>query len=404
MAADRIRYGLEALNDDAWRRTTDFSPDIRTVHDILIHDPYAADKNREEALNLWVQRFQPCLFGRVAAALGRVHYCFLSDADLALGEEWVSKKIGRERRLWKTRAIDPNSSGLAAAHSFVLHVASARIARAAPDNALRSLALLIRELWGCQVERDAEGNDVARETLYLRSPDGRYMRFLVNLDFFAAQGDGRWWHDHRIPGGFAFTANATGHMARYREWYEAKPDQGRWTLNTAMGTIAAARETSWGKATALLPVENGRSFVDRPCPFELHPTVKDKDWTRYRGYFDTDHSVRNEFFALQPERPPTPDERHWLQDLTYIYDPASPDHSALMAGETATAEEIERDIGPIESWRKRPGRLRHSWLEQLTKGTAGAIGKVRSARIRASLAVCRSWALSTDELAGLDPP
>src|SRR4029079_1513072 len=129
------------------------------------------------------------------------------------------------------------------AHSFLLHVSSRRIAFAQPDNALRTLALLIRELWGCPTDRDEEGNDIATEALFLRARDGGYHRFAVNLDFFAAQGQGRWWHAPRRPSAFAFAANGTGHMAKYRQWYELAANQDRWALDMAMRTIAGAKET-----------------------------------------------------------------------------------------------------------------------------------------------------------------
>ena len=151
---DRLRYALGTLNEDSYRRDHDFTPEVRTANEVLINNPYANDVNREEALNHWIQRFQPCLFGKVAAVQGRIHYCFISDSDLALGEQWVASKIHRERRHWKSRAVDPSTSGMTPAHSFVLHVSSGRVARAAPDNALCSFALLIRELWGCPVRRD----------------------------------------------------------------------------------------------------------------------------------------------------------------------------------------------------------------------------------------------------------
>jgi hypothetical protein len=260
----------------------------------------------------------------------------------------------------------------------------------------------MRELWGCPVRKDSEGNDIATETLYLRRPDGSYCRFGVNLDFFAVQGDGRWWHDHRIPGGIAFTANATGHMARYREWYEKKPsDQNHWTLNTAMRTIAGSKHTQWGTATALLPLENEQPIAAKSCPFQLEGSVKGKDWTRYRGYYDTDHSVRDEFFQAGPERPTLGNQQDWLQDFTYIYDPHNSEHTALMVGEEVSGEEIERELGPIESWRRRPGNLRIR-ADQFTKYAVGAIGRIRSGRLRESLAICQKWKLSDEELAAFE--
>jgi len=402
MPSDRLAYALGTLSDDSWRKGRPFSTETNLAHEILINNPYASDDDRAEVLNFWIQRFQPCLFGRVAAARGRIHYCFITDGDLRRGEEWVEAKIARERRHWKMRGIDPATSGLEPAHSFVLHVASPRVAYASPDNSLRALALLIRELWGCEAQRDAHGNDVAVETLYLKSPESEFVRFLVNLDFFAAQGEGRWWHDHRIPGGFAFTANATGHMACFQSWYERKTDSTRWTLNTAMRTIDGAQKTAWGVATALLPLKDGRPLVASPCPFALHPSLKDKDWTKYRGYYDTDHSVRDEFFRTDPARQVRGDLSEWLQDFTYIYDGSSEAHKSLMAGTRVDPAEIEGELGSPETWRRRPGTLRPEWLDRLAKGTGSAVRGLRSSKLRLSLAESRAWALSPSELAEIE--
>ena len=71
-----------------------------------------------------------------------------------------------------------------------------------------------------------------------------YHGFRFNLDFFAAAADGMWWHDHRFPGGIAFTANATGHMRAFMDWYrEPGRDHGAWAVTQAMMTIARSHPT-----------------------------------------------------------------------------------------------------------------------------------------------------------------
>jgi hypothetical protein len=83
-------------------------------------------------------------------------------------------------------------------------------------------------------------NTVTSDYLYMRNPQtGVYHGFQFNIDFFAAAGDGSWWHDHRFPGGIAFTANAPGHMKCFLDWYdEPGQDHGAWALTQAMMTIA----------------------------------------------------------------------------------------------------------------------------------------------------------------------
>jgi len=122
---------------------------------------------------------------------------------------------------------------------------------------LRQFSQELLSLWGCRSTIEPQGQ-VHWEELFLENPNtGTYVRFEFSVDFFAAAGDGRWWHDHRIPGGVAFTANSVGHMRRYREWYEGKPDQETWVLETAMGTIARTAKTEYGQATWLRPLAEG---------------------------------------------------------------------------------------------------------------------------------------------------
>ena len=92
-------------------------------------------------------------------------------------------------------------------------------------------------------------NEIVDEWLYLRHPKtNNLVKFVFSIDFFATAGDRRWWHDHRIPGGIAFTANSLGHMAKREEWYGHRTDRTEWALRTAMNTIAeAATKNSSGK-------------------------------------------------------------------------------------------------------------------------------------------------------------
>src|SRR5262249_42747389 len=143
------------------------------------------------------------------------------------------------------------------------------------------------ELWGCRLTTEDHGT-VHWESLFLERPDDRELfSFSIGIDFFASQGDGRWWQDHRVPGGIAFTANSVGHMGRYREWYEHKTNQEEWLLATAMGTIDLAADTQYGRATWLRDISaDGRPILpDVPCPFSnfenLKQSLRGKDWTRY---------------------------------------------------------------------------------------------------------------------------
>jgi len=348
-----VKKLMQSLREDRWRTEHPFSPDILEANRVILH-PYASDPEKAKALSLWVRPNQPCLFGRMAATKGRMQFCILSDSDLYSSDKHIREKIKRERLVWKQASVKNDKP----AHGFMLVAASEKIMLAAPDDNLFRLACGLRELWGCKVEKDEYGNDVAWETLFLRHPtDNQYVKFTFSLDYFGAQGDGRWWHDHRVPGGIGFTANSLGHMARTREWYEGRGPQAEWAVELAMLTVEEAAKTQWGKAIWLEDLKGGQPARGKECPFSDPSSVKEKlrnkDWSYYAGFLSTDHSIRKELFRSEPELPKELN-RKWLQDLTYIYESTEPDRRKFMEGEPVTETEVFREIGPPETWRVMP--------------------------------------------------
>ena len=239
-------------------------------------------------------------------ALARRELQFLDFAPEQASRRDILIRIQQGRRDWWQRSRSPRALVSTPAHGFVLCVVSQRVNFAEPNELLRQFSQELLGLWGCRSTIEPQGQ-VHWEELFLENPKTEtYVRFEFSVDFFAAAGDGRWWQDHRIPGGVAFTANSVGHMRRYREWYEGKPDQETWLLETAMGTIARAANTKYGQATWLRQLVEGRPYVPEvACPV-LHPkaNLTGYDWTRYRGHLHTDHAVRPEFFRVAPEKPP----------------------------------------------------------------------------------------------------
>jgi hypothetical protein len=266
----RVRDLYEDLGDltprDRLRETLPFSPDMERVHDVLF-DPCAgpgADELRQRALEEWlknssrermerlkVKGYQPCVFGRTAAREKRLFFCLLGDEDLRRDDTYIQDKIQAARLRWKKRAAGyRGQEAQDLPHGFLLVAYSPRIAGAEPGSALHQLALELRRLWSSNVVADARGNDRTWETLYLRSPSDQWLRFTFTIDFFSAQGDGRWWEDHRFPGGIAFTANSLGHMARWRQWYSSSTEtpwgeQLGWAADNAIVTIGGAARTSF---------------------------------------------------------------------------------------------------------------------------------------------------------------
>ncbi len=423
-----LRTLYEALRRDSWRKSHSFTNDIATVNTLLF-DTYASNGQRVEQLSNWLQRHQPCLFGRIAAARGWLHFCVLTEHDfLAESDQGIAQRIRRDLLDWKRRSLQPTNDFSTPAFGFVLVAASPHLANATPDDHLQAFAHKLRELWGCHGTEEPSGT-MHWETLYLRHPEGqRYVRFTFSVDFFAAQGDGRWWHDHRAPGGLLFTANSVGHMQSYREWYLKMPDQRDWVLQTAMLTIDGAAATPYGKATWLrrLRPDRGPVVENLACPFtrpdRLKEQLADKDWTKYGGWLHTDHSIRPEFFREDPKPLAEITSREYLQDFTYLYQEGARDHARFVEGEDVSLEEVEEQLGSVGDWRdvfRRQPRI--SQIRELDSETDSESEEYlrpvrelgsdlefeseehmeRRRRIRVLLERGRQWRLSAEELDAL---
>lgn len=372
-----------------------FSESIRTANVVLL-DPFATDIDRREAMECWLQGHQPCLFGRVAAKQQGIQFCFLTTADIHKTDDHIRSKIASARQLWKQRAFRGEPR-----HGFLLSVCDEKVAFANPDENLRQYSLRLQELAGWPTRPDI-GNLVVDEWLYLRHPTtDQIAKFVFSVDYFATAADGRWWHDHRIPGGIAFTANSLGHMVRYKEWYLGKRPQTEWALRTAMSTIAsAAKETGpghslpHGPATYLLTETPGRpirpyDWKEPSSPAETEK-LKGKDCGSYGGYLHTDHAVRDEFF--HPGDVPFTKDTPYLMDFTYIFDPASGDHAAFLAGHSASEAEVQMELGPAEDMRVIAAEPPEDTARHPRPASPPG------SRFESALSQCRSWSL-TDEAA-----
>ncbi len=380
---------FDRLNGDPRRIKLPFSDDLLQAN-ALLHNTAATEDEMAECLALWCQQRQPCQFGRAAAKHGRIHFCFLRDAAVAgWSDAEIAEKIREEKQLWKQRAAFDSKR---AAHSLVIVIASPRVALAAPDQQLRAFCDRILELAGW--ENDRRGvrlrNTVTSDYLYLRNPtDGGFYGFQFNADFFACAGDNRWWHDHRFPGGIAFTANSTGHMIRFREWYQAKDHNEAWGLTQAMLTIQNAAPTKstdssipqdQGRVTWLRPLDaSGRPLVENvSCPLAKVPsTIEGKDWTRYEGLLHTDHAVREEFF-VDREIAPTA-SKPYLMDFTYLYDDKQEEFEEFTRGKRLSEEEVYAEIGRPEDWTHRASSRAESRSEE------------QAAKVAEQLLTCRRW-------------
>jgi hypothetical protein len=387
MSTETLLSLFDGLREDHTRESRPFSKDILEANAVM-HHPFALDDDVAEAVRQWCMKRQPCQFGRLAATRGQIHFCILRERDLAEGDSGIAKKIAEGKRLWKQRAVYEREC---APHGFLLVFASPRVALAAPDANLQRFCdkLLSLAGWAGKKPRGRHENAVSSDFLFLRNPvEDAYYGFQFNVDFFAAAGDGLWWHDHRFPGGVGFTANSTGHMRHFLDWY-AKPgtDHGEWALKQAMITVSQAHPTAGertggdpraeGRVTWLLNLdERGRPLVPGvPCPLKVIPgTLEGKDWTRYGGLLHTDHAVRAEFFADRAG--PVTASRPYYMDLTYLYDRRQADFINFTAGVRVSQEEVYAETGHPETW--------------ATRSTGEQVGEP-SPSIAVLLKVCYDW-------------
>ncbi len=128
-----LARAIRDLEPDPWRAEHPFTMDLEMVQHDLLETPFR-DREAAEHLRNWLQRFQPCTFGRVTAASDQIHFCFVRDRDIEQGDSHVRELIRNAKRLWKYRAIDPPDprTGFRPPHTFALCLLSRRVAEARP--------------------------------------------------------------------------------------------------------------------------------------------------------------------------------------------------------------------------------------------------------------------------------
>jgi hypothetical protein len=311
--SESVKKLIEGLKPDPFRQETPFTEDLATATSLLLSSE--TEDQRTTAISDWLSRHQPCLFGKITARLGGLSFCFLSEADLNGSDAEIRQKIQVARNRWRARAYDGEASG------FVILAISNRIATALPNDSVKSLAKRLCYLY---LGRDDE-EEILLEDVFLRVPGKQdaLIHWKGGVNYFCAQGDGRWWRDHRIPGGMAFSVNSVGHLvksfqvgrsfeeawqklnlAQTEEWADFKIKSLGGALVAAMQTIDGAFPTPWGKATHLLPADrDGANPAHLECPIALPANLRNKDFCEYAGYYHTDVTIPSDYFRLEPDRP-----------------------------------------------------------------------------------------------------
>jgi hypothetical protein len=252
---------------------------------------------------------------------------------------------------------------------------SPRLATAIPDGSVQQIALRICSLY---LQQEIELDEVCLDRIYLEQPGSRRTtwEWVTGVNYFSAQGDRRWWQDHRIPAGMAFSINSVGHMVKagklarvmrdLEEAMETAPEEFTnpnvdsldKALELAMRTIALASDGPSGKATMLVPLPEDTSDLPK-CPIKLPASLAGKNYCEYRGFYHTDYTVPSEYFFPAVDRPMST-RTHEL-DFSYLFDTAfdNPDFDRVGIGRMIR----ESSAQPEHTNYKSEKRLRGSETE-----------------------------------------
>lgn len=340
-----IRELVDALRPDPWRQANPFAAEVDDCHQILF-DPSSSRVRQADALSTWLNTkpHQPCLFARHAANKGWLSFCIINENDIARGDEHIRAVIRDHRVAWKDGALDGGQ------HGFLILMISERIARAEPGPDLLALAQRLCQLYLSDDSQDEMLYD--RLFLRIKPRDGQpaeIRKWTVGVNWFGAQADGRWWQDHRIPGGVGFSMNSVGHMARrlLEGAIDEDPDLARkaaatpaeklvkWAVPLAMSTILTASKGSM-PGTRLVPREEGilpDGLTEQRRAEVLGRMLSEYSENHYRGWYHTDVSIPSEYFDPAPERPEVEEKRLLF---TYLHRRDDEDYESMGLGETAT--------------------------------------------------------------------
>lgn len=335
--AEQLLHIKLAVKRDKMRQRSGFSEDLQTVN-TLLNNPKVKKTTKIAAYRNWLLEGQPCIFGRSAARGRGVFVCLLEEKHILImrnGDEGLRETIQDHQKVWKRYALHGQSS------SFVIVVISEATALASPGPELKDLCRRLMELY---LDCSVDDNEILpqREYVYLAETTptaGRpsFLRFTTLPNIFCAQGDKRWWHDHRTPGAVMVTSNALGHFM-YCHSRGKSPDSNT-ALKQAMQTILNAHTVPGGKKKRLPATELISRKDVESSPVETNSTYGGYSPRAYRGRFHTDHLIPSEFFVES-----APSKIYDDLDLSYIWDTANPEHRELTQGEKTDFYTVGKEV------------------------------------------------------------
>ncbi len=347
---------------DPLRARSGFSEDIQQLNAVL-HNPKVKKLQKIAAYREWLRKNQPCIFGRAAATNKQVFICLLEEQQILLmrkGDEDLRETIVDHQKVWKRRAVHGLSS------SFVIVIASPSIAHIEPGSELKEICRRLMEIY---IDAHVADDEIVprHEYVYLaREGEGgrEYLRFATLPNIFCAQGDKRWWHDHRTPGAIMITSNALGHFMHCQS--PKNPYDTKRALKQSIGTILNAHVEARKKPGLPLTCP-----VHRPAgeysPLEGDPHYDQYSSRVYKGYFHTDHLIPSGFFDGSKPKKVFDD-----LDFSYIHDAANSEHAELVRGEPTDWYTVKNEIWMKAGAKQEPSlvfsdderKLSFQWLEQ----------------------------------------
>jgi hypothetical protein len=318
---------LSDLRPDEWRAQVGFSHEVQDYHKRLFA-PSASRVQIAGILNDWLQtRRHPCQFGRMAAIKGRHRFCVLTENDLRLGDQHLLASIAEARSGWKRDCISGDTS------SLIVAIVCQVLANAQTNAVLHGFALRFCDMiLGRAVEDTMLLDDVELDTSVGR------LCWKAGASFFASQGDGRWWHDHRFPGGMAFSLNSIGHMTAIRclETRGAAQDRHRihslqhWALPRAMHSVEHASNGAH-RCTWLTPYDSAETVEWLPIAQrqKVLASLAECSVRTYRGRYHTDHTIPSPLFDVS--RPEGPVDTFALS-FSYLHDDHDPEYMSIGLG------------------------------------------------------------------------
>lgn len=331
-----------------------FSQDFQAVNDKILR--CGSRSEIEAEINKWLGTSQPCLFGKIAARQGHLRYCILTQEDLIKSDPEIRETIQVARTAWLNAAFDGLASG------FVVVAASAPLSQARPNPTLQQLACELCSLH--LFEQPPVQPDTVRTDAIFLEKAGRQRRtwkWQVGINFFGAQGEGRWWQDHRIPGGIALSMNSVGHMAKAGAMNKAmkavdsmleveREDWGNDTVATLEKALTLAMRTirvaSDGARPGTRLFSQAEKLPALACPYTLAPDIRESNYCEYFGAYHTDWTIPTPYFRDDFERPgdvPTFDDL----DFSYLFDKSLAEYIPLAKGQRIRAGKRGEDVDEL---------------------------------------------------------